>query len=185
MNKSGITGIVIKTILIVLFVLFLVGLVISIVGFVFKEGNNKSSPSPSPQISQISQISEDNNYPKTFFIDIDGTIVPSPEKGQLDKLSEIDGYVEDLLPGVKDFFNSLKDDDVVIFTTGRREKHRKLTERTLNHHNIKYKHIIMDLPWGQRYLINDTTNILYQKAIGINLLRDKGFGDIYNYDPKA
>jgi len=126
-----------------------------------------------------------DNYPKTFFIDIDGTIVQYPEEGQLDRISEIDGYVEELLPSAKEFFKSLKDNDVVIFTTGRREKHRKLTERTLKHHNIKYKHLIMDLPWGQRYIINDTTNMLYQKAIGINLLKDKGFGDVYNYDPKS
>ena len=172
---------------ILLLILFLIGLVISIIGFIFKgtKNDNKSSSKISQQISQT-QISQNfDNYPKTFFIDIDGTIIAHPEEGKLDKISEIDGYVEELLPSAKEFFESLKENDIVIFTTGRREKHRKLTERTLKYHNIKYKHLIMDLPWGQRYLINDTTNMLYQKAIAINLLRDKGFGDIYNYDPKA
>lgn len=181
-----------------LLILFLIGLVISIIGFIFKgtkNDNNKSSSKISQQISQTqlsktqlskTQLSQNfDNYPKTFFIDIDGTIIAHPEEGKLDKISEIDGYVEELLPSAKEFFESLKENDIVIFTTGRREKHRKLTERTLKYHNIKYKHLIMDLPWGQRYLINDTTNMFYQKAIAINLLRDKGFGDIYNYDPKA
>lgn len=153
-------------------------------------GNNLNNSNKNTSLSKLSttqscNCNSDDNYPKTFFIDIDGTIVPYPEKGQLDRISEIDGYVEELLPSAKEFFESLKDNDVVIFTTGRREKHRKLTERTLKHHNIKYKHLIMDLPWGQRYIINDTTNMLYKKAIAINLLRDKGFGDIYNYDPKS
>lgn len=136
--------------------------------------------------ANLSPSSNDNydSYPKTFFIDIDGTIVPYLN-GELDKIAEIDGYVQELLPGVKEFFNSLKDNDVVIFTTGRRERHRKLTERTLKYNNIKYKHLLMELPSGQRYLVNDTTNMLYQKAIAINLLRDKGFGDVHNYDPKV
>ena len=43
----------------------------------------------------------------------------------------------------------------------------------------------MNLPVGKRYLINDTSNMLYQKAIAINLLRDKGFGNVYNFDPKS
>lgn len=169
---------------ILLLILLLIGLVISIVGFIFKGTKNDNDKS-SYKISQISQTQNFDNYPKTFFIDIDGTIIAHPEEGKLDKISEIDGYVEELLPSAKEFFESLKENDIVIFTTGRREKHRKLTERTLKYHNIKYKYLIMDLPWGQRYLINDTTNMLYQKAIAINLLRDKGFGDIYNYDPKA
>jgi len=129
---------------------------------------------------------KEENYPKTFFIDIDGTIVPySKYKGELDDKLKIHNYVEDLTPGAKDFFKSLNPNDVVIFTTARAERYRELTERTLKHHNIKYRHLIMDLPVGKRYLINDTRNMLYQKAIAINLLRDKGFGDVYDFNPKS
>ena len=178
-----------KFFVITLFSLFLFGIGVSLIGFIFNNENqqnySQSSLTSFPTLPFPTSEKEYKEYPKTFFIDIDGTIVPYPEKGQLDKICEIDGYVEELLPSAKEFFNSLKDNDVVIFTTGRREKHRKLTERTLKYHNIKYKHLIMDLPWGERYLINDTPNMLYQKAIAINLLRDKGFGDIYNYDPKS
>lgn len=180
---------IIKFFIITLFSLFLFGLGVSVIGFVFnneKQENYIQSSFPSLTYTPfLTSEKEYKEYPKTFFIDIDGTIVQYPEKGQLDRISEINGYVEELLPSAIDFFKSLKDNDVVIFTTGRREKHRELTERTLKYHNIKYKHLIMDLPWGERYLINDTPNMLYQKAIAINLLRDKGFGDIYNYDPKS
>lgn len=126
---------------------------------------------------------KEEDFPKTFFIDIDGTIVPYPRyKGELDDKIKSDKYVEDLLPGAKDFFNNLNENDVVIFTTGRQEKYRKLTERTLKHHNIKYKHLIMNLPIGKRYLINDTRNMLFQKSIAINLLRNKGFGDVNDFN---
>ena len=137
-------------------------------------------------ISEHYKEDKEDNDPNTFFIDIDGTIVPYPKyHGELDEKAKIDNYVEDLTPGAKEFFNSLKSYEVVIFTTGRREIHRKLTERTLKYHNIKYKHLIMDLPVGKRYVINDTRNMLYQKAIAINLLRDKGFGDVYDFNPKS
>ena len=33
----------------------------------------------------------------------------------------------------------------------------------------------MDLPCGPRYLINDTPDILFKKAIAINVKRDGGF----------
>lgn len=50
-----------------------------------------------------------------------------------------------------------------------------MTQTTLKYHNIKYKCIIMDLPCGERYLLNYTPNLLYQKAVAINVLRDKGY----------
>jgi ABC-type transport system involved in multi-copper enzyme maturation permease subunit len=163
--------------------LFLFGLIISFIGFVFT--NNKNKTYKTNNINNINTYEKYDYYPKTFFIDIDGTILKNYQEGELDKISKINGYIEDLLPSAKDFFNSLNKNDVVIFTTGRRERHRLLTERTLKYNNINYKHLIMDLPWGQRYLINDTPNMLYQKAVAINLLRNKGFGNINNYDPKS
>jgi hypothetical protein len=92
--------------------------------------------------------------------------------------------IQELLPGVKDFFEKIGNENVVIFTSGRREKYREITERTLRYHNIKYRYLIMDLPIGKRYLVNDTTNMFYQKAIGINLLRNMGLGDITSFNPK-
>jgi len=166
MNKA------LKVIFYIFIFLLLFGFLISFIGFTGLVSEN--------------YVAKNDNYPRTFFIDIDGTIVPYPKyKGELDKKSIIDNYVEELTPGAYTFFRSLNPDDIVIFTTGRDERHRNLTERTLNHHNIKYKHLIMNLPVGKRYLINDTNNMLYQKAVAINLLRDKGFGDVYNFDPKS
>jgi hypothetical protein len=116
---------------------------------------------------------------KTFFIDIDGTIVKHLSEKELDDLVNLpNAPVQELLPGVKDFFNSLKEDDTVIFVTARRNTHRELTERMLKAHNIKYVGLIMELSCGERYLINDSPNVFHNKAIGINVLRNHGFGDI-------
>jgi uncharacterized HAD superfamily protein len=85
---------------------------------------------------------------------------------------------------VNKFFTNLHKNDVVIFTTARSSQYKELTERTLHHHRIKYSQLIMDLPIGQRFLINDTVNIFFKKAIAINVLRNAGFGDTSIFDPE-
>jgi bisphosphoglycerate-independent phosphoglycerate mutase (AlkP superfamily) len=124
--------------------------------------------------------------PRTFFIDIDGTIVKHLSDEELDlilKEKTKDEFREELLPGVSHFFKSLNKDDTVIFTTARMEEHRQITEEMLKHNGIHYSQLIMGLSCGPRYLINDTVNCLYQKSIAINVLRDTGFGDISIFDP--
>ena len=121
----------------------------------------------------------------TYFIDIDGTIVPNLSNKEIDEILEKDpDYIEELLPGVKHFFATLPEKDIVIFTTARLERHREFTEKTLRFHNIKYRLLITSLNSGPRYLINDTPNVFYKKAIGINVLRDTGFGDTFIFDPE-
>lgn len=123
-------------------------------------------------------------YPKAYFIDIDGTIVPNLTIKELEEYINIPNYIQELLPGVKQFFDKLNKNDVIIFTTARNSKYKSLTERTLQYHRINYSKLIMDLPQGQRYLINDTPNMLYQKAISINLLRNSGMGDVNIFNPE-
>lgn len=86
------------------------------------------------------------NQPKTWFIDLDGTLVVH------------NGYKNDgdvLLDGVTNFFNSLPKDDFIIITTARNKKYKKQTIDFLNKNNIKYNKIIFDLPTGERILVND------------------------------
>ena len=119
---------------------------------------------------------------KTYFIDIDGTIVPNLSWNDLKMYSKVDDYIQELLPGVSHFFNALSNDDIVIFTTARGSCFKEMTERTLKFHNIKYREIIYDLNVGPRILINDTPNIFFHKSIAINVLRDSGFGDSFIFD---
>jgi uncharacterized HAD superfamily protein len=111
---------------------------------------------------------------QTYFIDIDGTIVPHLSNTYLDEVVQNNIIIEEnLLPGVKEFWNKLDESDKVIFTTARTEKHRVLTEHTLKRHQLRYDVLLMDLPSGPRVLINDYVD--EHKAFAVNVKRDQGF----------
>lgn len=119
----------------------------------------------------------DNNG-KTYFIDIDGTLVHNKEEEQLVELLRVDDEttesIEQLLPNVKQFWNNIDDNDIIIITTARSEKYRRLTEKLFSKYNLRYDKLLMDLRTGPRVLINDTPDMTYQKAIAINVKRDQG-----------
>lgn len=121
---------------------------------------------------------------KTYFMDIDGTIVENLSWDALEKHYSDSDFIQMLLPGVQHFFKTRKEEDIIIFTTARSEKFREMTERTLKFYDIKYKVLIMDLTSGERYLFNDTVNMFYPKSIAINVLRNVGFGDTFIFDPE-
>lgn len=119
---------------------------------------------------------------RTYFIDVDGTIVKHISNDEIDKMmvqqelfhfNEL--FEETLLPGVHELWNQFNDDDKIIITTARREAHRKLTEKIFKDNKLRFDLMLMDLPSGPRVLINDTPNTLYKKAIAINVKRDDGF----------
>jgi hypothetical protein len=123
---------------------------------------------------------------KTYFIDIDGTIVSYLTNEQLDAMitttnpysttySSSSTCVEQLLPGVKELWESFSKDDVIVITTARFERHRQFTEKIFSDNNLVYSHLIMELTNGPRILINDTPDIFYKKAIAINVRRNDGF----------
>jgi len=106
-------------------------------------------------------------HSKTYIFDLDGTIL---------KYNLI--FTEDrdeLLPGVKDLWNTFNSDDMIILTTARPEKFKDQTIQFLNDNNIRFNHIIFDLPRGERVLINDKKPDVDVTAIAINVERDKGF----------
>ena len=117
---------------------------------------------------------------RTYFIDVDGTLVPHLSNVELDGIIESENYNfdskrETLLPGVKELWATFKEQDTIIITTARRESHREMTENIFRNNGLRYDKLIMDLPSGPRIVINDTTDSLYQKAIGINVMRNSGF----------
>ena len=63
-----------------------------------------------------------------------------------------------------------------MLTTARPETLRNHTEFELKNNNIKYHQLVMGIERGPRYLINDMDPEKEgDRAIGINLNRDKGF----------
>lgn len=86
--------------------------------------------------------------PKTWLIDIDGTILK--HNGY-----KIDGF-DSLLSGVSEFFGQLNEQDFVILLTARKQNELEDLKTFLKKHQIRFDKIITDLPFGERILINDT-----------------------------
>lgn len=102
----------------------------------------------------------------TWIFDIDGTICK--HNGY-----KIDGK-DTLLSGVKDYFDQIPEDDMIILVTSRTEEYRQLTIDFLNKSGLRYDHIIFGAPYGERILVNDDKPSGLKCSVGINLKRDDG-----------
>jgi len=110
------------------------------------------------------QLSE--NLGHTWFIDLDGTIFKH------------NGYLtgnDELLPGVKEFWNNIPTNDYIIITSGRSEEYRDLSLEFLKINNLRFNHAIFGLPLGERIVVNDSKPNGLQTAIAWNVERNKGF----------
>ena len=101
---------------------------------------------------------------KTWIFDIDGTICK--HNGY-----KIDGF-DTLLPGAKEFFDSLPSGDKVILITSRKKEFADLTEEFLKKNSIPFETIIYDMPYGERILINDKKPSGLITGLAINTDRD-------------
>lgn len=102
--------------------------------------------------------------PKTWIIDIDGTICK--HNGY-----KIDGH-DTLLPGAKEFFTTISREDKIIFVTSRTREYAKMTEKFLKENGIHWDAIIYDLPYGERILVNDKKPSGLETSVAINTVRD-------------
>lgn len=113
---------------------------------------------------EISKVINISTLGKTWIFDIDGTIVKH------------NGYKIDnkdtLLEGAKNFFENIKEEDMVILITARKLEEKEKTERFLKDNNIRYDYIIFDAPKGERIIINDEKPGGLRTAIAINTKRD-------------
>jgi len=111
------------------------------------------------------------NQPKTWIIDLDGTIVSH------------NGYKKGkdlLLDGVSDFFKkNINVNDIVIITTSRQKKYKNQTIKFLKENEISYNYIIFDLPYGERILINDNKPDGMETTKCISLERNLGLQNIF------
>ena len=104
-----------------------------------------------------------SSLPKTWLIDIDGTIVK--HNGHLNGEDE-------LLSGVLEFFVKIPSGDTIIFLTSRSQSYESQTISFLQKHGIRYDKIIFDLPFGERILVNDKKPSGLKTAYAINKERD-------------
>lgn len=109
--------------------------------------------------------------PKTWILDLDGTIVK--HNGYM-----LDGH-DTLLPGAKEFLAGISDEDMVIFVTSRTDDVRAETEKFLRETNIHYDHIIFGAPYGERILVNDRKPSGLEMAAAVNPKRDEFMNTIF------
>jgi len=114
-----------------------------------------------------------SSLPKTWIIDLDGTILKH------------NGYKEgkdELLKGVKEFFDVIPNEDTIIILTSRETKYTGQTINFLKQNKIRYDHIIFNIPYGERILINDKKESGLLTAYAINKERNSPFDINFEID---
>ena len=112
---------------------------------------------------------------KTVFCDLDGCVFKHQGNtaGILLKQCE-------LLPGASESFSKwFEKGYTVIITTGRPESLRDFTIQQIRNSNLYYHYLIMNLPRGQRVVINDIKpNETMKTAACVNIERNKGMENV-------
>ena len=115
-----------------------------------------------------------NNSQKTFFVDIDGTLLK--HQGNLHNIITA---APEILPYVLEkFIEWRRDGHYIVLTTARAEGTRLATEHQLAKCGIFYDQLVMGLTNGQRILINDNNPDGLPTAIAHAVTRDAGLGKI-------
>ena len=107
---------------------------------------------------------EVTSLPKTWILDLDGTIVK--HNGY-----KLDGR-DSLLEGAEELLSQIGRDDMVIIVTSRKEEYREITESFLKENNICYDHIIFEAPYGERIVVNDAKPSGRCMAFAVSTQRD-------------
>lgn len=104
----------------------------------------------------------------TWLIDIDGTLVfhnGHKKNGDM------------LLSGIKEFWSSIPENDVIILLSARTSDEQEETLNFLVSHGLRFNHAIFNLPTGERILINDIKPKGLNTAIAVNIHRNIGLSN--------
>jgi hypothetical protein len=107
--------------------------------------------------------------PHVWLIDIDGTIL----KHNGHKMGG-----DELLPGVKDFWSSIPEGDLIILLSARTHEEMPSTLAFLDAEGIRYDHALFGMPKGERIVINDGKPGGLRTAIALNVERDEGLANL-------
>lgn len=102
---------------------------------------------------------------KTWIFDLDGTLLK--HNGY-----KLDGK-DSILPGVKEYLDSIPQDDRLIILTSRTEEYRDSTIRFLEDEGIRYDEILFNMPFGERIVVNDRKPSGLETAVAFNIDRDR------------
>ena len=114
--------------------------------------------------------------PKTWILDLDGTLVK--HNGY-----KLDGH-DTLLPGAKEFLANIRPEDMVVILTSRTEEYRQLTLAFLKEQDIRYDHIILNAPYGERIVVNDKKPSGLRMAMAVDTERDRVSDTVFEVDDR-
>lgn len=104
----------------------------------------------------------------TWLVDIDGTLVfHNGHKNNGDML----------LSGIKEFWSSIPENDVIILLSARTSDEQEETLNFLVSNGLRFNHAIFNLPTGERILINDIKPKGLNTAIAVNIHRNTGLSN--------
>lgn len=103
--------------------------------------------------------------PKTWILDLDGTLVVHDGPYILGK--------DEFLQGAREFLDSIPKRDMIIFLTARGDYEKEHTLRFLKENHVRYDHIIFNAGEGERIMINDTKPDGLITAYAVNTKRDR------------
>lgn len=113
--------------------------------------------------------------PKTIICDIDGTLI----KHYTPDYTSKPNFIPEILDGTLLKLNEWEKKGYrIILITARKKSMKNITKKQLSSLGIFYDDLIMGVTSGERYLINDTKPNNKNTAFSINLIRDKGIGEI-------
>ena len=137
-------------------------------------------------------MSNKETHSKTWFVDIDGTLLKDQSNKQIDDLISkygFDSYKKEipLLDSIE-FFRNLPKRDTIILTTAREIYHKEHTLKALDLYKMPYDDYIFELGSGPRVIVNDIkpphtsgNNKALDTAYAINTIRDSGIDISYQY----
>lgn len=103
--------------------------------------------------------------PKTWILDLDGTLVVHDGPFVMGK--------DKFLPGAKEFLDRIPQKDMIILLTARADYEKPHTMKFLKENHVRYDHIIFNAGQGERILINDNKPDGLATAIAVNTTRDE------------
>ena len=107
--------------------------------------------------------------PKTWLIDLDGTIIFHNSHICADNI---------LLDKVADLWKIIPKKDKIILLSAREKKYSIKTINFLKKNKLRYDHIIFGLNVGERIVVNDKKPDGLKTALAINLKRNEGVGKV-------
>lgn len=114
-----------------------------------------------------------STLPHTWIIDVDGTIcIHNGYKNGGDRI----------LPGVKEFFSKIPDEDMVLILTSRPSSERDNLVKFMHENGLRYNQIIFDAPMGERIIINDDKPSGLKMAYALNKKRDEDLNFDFEID---